>query len=133
MESKLVEIPIVVPAYTCGGCGAPVISRFWQRVEHPGSMTERGVSRQLAAAGAKFSAGFFGGRTLCNECAGKELANFTCALCKTVRPSSQVHKTWGNLGSEEYVCTTCYATVPAQRYCEFVERMSEEHRYDFYP
>jgi hypothetical protein len=66
---------------------------------------------------------------ICVPCAEAGKADFLCALCKQRKPSSKKKDSFGD--PPEYLCTDCYETIPAAKWEQEVERLQDEHEYDF--
>jgi hypothetical protein len=66
---------------------------------------------------------------ICQSCADAGKANFTCAKCNESKPSYKVQESIGY--PEEYLCKDCYATVSAKKWDETIEKLREDHKYDW--
>jgi len=66
---------------------------------------------------------------ICKECADKSLADFECALCNQRYPTSEIQESFGV--PPEFLCKECYQNKPARIWCEKVEELESDHRYDF--
>lgn len=66
---------------------------------------------------------------ICKQCSEEGKAVFTCALCKTNKPTSEIQATFGD--PAEFLCKSCYVTVPASVWDENIKRLEDEHKYDF--
>jgi hypothetical protein len=67
--------------------------------------------------------------SICVECVATGKADFLCALCNKRYPTDQEQYCIGD--APEYLCKSCYASVPAKVWDEKVEQLMEEHRYDY--
>ena len=66
---------------------------------------------------------------ICQDCANSGKADFLCALCGERKETSKVHDSFGDPG--EFLCSDCYATVPASVWENKVSQLHDTHRYDF--
>jgi hypothetical protein len=66
---------------------------------------------------------------ICEVCTASGLDIFICALCGQERGIDQIKEQFGD--PPEYLCQVCYETRPAKEWHEAIERLEEEHRYDF--
>lgn len=66
---------------------------------------------------------------ICEVCAEKGKASFTCSLCGKELQSNMIKESFGD--PAEYLCTECYTTVPASVWDEKVKKLEEAHRWDF--
>lgn len=65
----------------------------------------------------------------CEECSNKGLVKFTCNLCSLEQFSTEVQESFGD--PAEFLCKTCYATVPAQTWDKAVDRLRDAHQWDY--
>jgi hypothetical protein len=68
--------------------------------------------------------------TICVECEKAGLASFTCNMCKQKRSSDALQESFG-IFPTEYLCKNCYNTAPASTWEKEVNRLNQEHRWDF--
>ena len=68
------------------------------------------------------------GDYICKKCEAEDKALFKCVLCEQDRKSSEIEDSFGL--PPEHLCKSCYASVPAKKWDETVERLRREHRYD---
>jgi hypothetical protein len=71
------------------------------------------------------------GRHICQTCASEGKATFRCSLCKQERSSSQKHTSIGHPDGADHLCAVCYETVPAKKWQEKYDALSDEHRWDW--
>ena len=67
------------------------------------------------------------GGYLCQPCS--VIASFKCHLCGEIRPMGEVKARIGD--PPDFLCTTCFETVTAREWHEAVEKLNNEHRYDY--
>lgn len=68
------------------------------------------------------------GQPICRDCTTAGKARFLCALCGHEQPTDQIEQCFGD--PPDYLCKTCYTTVPAAEWDTIKHRLWEEHRYD---
>lgn len=66
---------------------------------------------------------------ICVECEAEGKASITCSLCDQSKPSSKMQESFGD--PAEYLCSDCYATVPAKVWDDKMEELRKTHRWDF--
>lgn len=66
---------------------------------------------------------------ICTVCAESGKGGFNCYLCKQYKESAKLEQSFGD--PPDYLCTDCYATVPAKEWDEIVDRLYDLHQYDF--
>lgn len=64
---------------------------------------------------------------ICSDCESKGKATFECALCQQRHNSDQIQESFGD--PAEFLCKTCYSTVPAKTWNEKVDCLEKHHRY----
>lgn len=69
------------------------------------------------------------GECLCEECSKAGKGKFICALCNEERSSNLIERCFGY--PPEYLCRTCYVTVPAKQWDIKVKELHDSHRWDF--
>ena len=65
----------------------------------------------------------------CAECVQAGKATFVCAGCGKEQSGSEIKESFGD--PPEYLCKTCYATIPAKEWDEKEAELRESHRWDF--
>lgn len=119
---------ITIPVHICEQCGNAYVRRAWWSVHDLGQGTDSGVPAQLERAGLRRGARHWSD-DLCAECEQAGLQRFTCAGCHQERDSTEVQRSFGD--PPERLCATCYATMTARDWDTLVDRLEEEHRWDF--
>jgi hypothetical protein len=66
---------------------------------------------------------------ICNVCAEQGLGRFLCAGCGLERAVSHQKERIGD--PPEFLCMTCYETMPAKRWNEIKNELNERHKYDW--
>ena len=88
---------------------------------------------QAEEKGWAFSSGFQGNKGhICEPCALKGLALFSCSGCGEDRNLDQVQDSFGDTsnGCAAYLCKTCFSTKTAKQWVELIERLRDEYPYD---
>ena len=70
----------------------------------------------------------YGRRAICRDCETAGKGTFTCVLCKEERQTSAIHERYGD--PPEFLCVSCYETVPAKAWDEKTNELEEAHRWD---
>jgi hypothetical protein len=87
-----------------------------------GQVEAAGWGVESAARNAK-------GQPLCVDCSKAGKGSILCALCKQQRSSAEEQRSFGD--PPEFLCTVCYDTTPARKWAEAVDKLEDEHQYDF--
>lgn len=88
------------------------------------------LEKQVEAADLRIeSRAIVDGHYICQTCCDEGKADFLCALCNIRRPSTEIKQSFGE--PAEYLCGTCYNTVPAKIWEEKSDTLTQLHQYDF--
>jgi hypothetical protein len=118
----------VLKVSTCYNCKRPMMPIDDKRLFH----TYRGCRQddQMKHANIAIESNYdIDNIHLCTECVQLDVATFTCCHCNESKVASKLHETVGSF-DPDYICTDCYATVPAKEFDELIETLQREHRYD---
>jgi len=66
---------------------------------------------------------------ICQSCEENGKASFTCNLCEKDYPTTEIQESFGD--PSEYLCKSCYKTIPAKKWDKAVNDLVGEHRHDF--
>jgi hypothetical protein len=110
-----------VQVYDCDCCGKTAINAYGEQ--------RRLLEYQRRTRGMVWYHSERDGKILCEECAAAGKGAFTCALCGESRSLSLEQESFGY--PAESLCTPCFETTPAKIWCEKVDKLTEDHRYDF--
>jgi hypothetical protein len=129
---SIVLVAFAIEFRLCGVCKTPLLPKAPRTPLFPTSMwADLSAIRQ--AERAKFrlaSEVYHEGDPICTVCAAADTLTVECALCHEQRKASEIKESYGYL-SYDYLCTLCYETVPAKQWEAAVERLEEEHKYDY--
>ena len=122
---------MLVELDNCPKCGKYMVSPEGNRWASPFPIyNEYAFDSQIKAAGwVEKSHVKIDDHVICQECASSGRADFECSLCRKRYPSDQVQESFGD--PPEFLCQSCYRTVPAKDWESKVEKLKNSHRYDF--
>jgi len=94
----------------------------WIKATQVAQMKRAGIVQRSVASNRN-------GAVICVECRDRGLATFICVLCKEERSSDMMKESIGD--PAEHLCTPCFESVPAKKWCEELDRLQESHKYDW--
>lgn len=113
----------------CPTCMQPMVKAPKELDTFPTSITLR-FSRQAERAGIKLQSSITAdNRPICTDCASAGQGGFTCYSCEEFKSSDKEETAIGS--PPHYLCTDCYASVPAKEWNEIVEELYGKHQYDY--
>lgn len=120
----------LVKASVCPECGRYMVmspTRDWGTFPRYHKLT---FSAQVKAAGFCVQSGVqSNGEYICKDCMQAGRAWFCCDLCKQKMSTDKIEMQFGN--PPVYLCSECYATIPAKKWDDAVSKLSDAHKYEY--
>lgn len=111
----------------CPLCNSPMMKK-WRMPET--IYYKLDLKSQMERAGIKFiSSSRVNNEHICDECSGKGLSSFTCYICNKTQSSTEIHESYGD--PSDYVCKSCYNSIPASKWDKVIDELEKAHQYDF--
>lgn len=67
---------------------------------------------------------------ICGDCKKNGAVTFTCYICRKEMPTNFIQLSIGYLPAD-YLCKACYESVSAREWEETVDKLEENHKYDY--
>lgn len=127
-DANIVYIEMLIEGKRCHTCKKVMIHKCARGV-FPNYLRINQAAQMESAGMVYNSYTEVDGKKICIECKESDKADFKCSLCEQRYPTSEIQEQFGD--PPEYLCKSCYATVPAKTWEESCEKLLNEHRYDF--
>jgi hypothetical protein len=117
----------------CGCCSKPMARMPNWNSPFPHSL-DINFNHQRNLAGIELCSNrqIASGKEICVKCWSDGKETCECYLCKNIRPSNNVVKSFGYGGfNVKYLCKFCYDSVSAKKWDETCEKLEDEHKYDY--
>jgi hypothetical protein len=126
----MLDNKIEVKVSKCPICNRSMIDRQWKRIDEY-RMVVNGLADWTKARGIVYNSDVKDSEDeeICEICKSKGKANFRCALCNEIKPSSKSKKSFGY--PAEHLCIDCYNSVTVAVWEDKENELHDLHQYDF--